>query len=66
MWMKPHQGQPRLVLSLRLLLEASIQAITRRQETHADICLSTQVQLAALIGVHRDGRQDAGFGSESE
>lgn len=51
-----------LVWSLRLLLEASIQAITRRQETRADICLSTEVQLASLIGVHRDGAGEGGRG----
>lgn len=60
----PHQGQTTscLVWSLRLLLEASIQAITRRQETRADICLSTEVQLASLIGVHRDGAGEGGRG----
>lgn len=63
-WTNPHQGQTAscLVWSLRLLLEASIQAITRRQETRADICLSTEVQLASLIGVHRDGAGEGGRG----
>lgn len=58
MWIDTHQSLPCFVLSLCLLPAALIQTITRRRETHADICLSTELQLSSLIGVHRDGREE--------
>lgn len=58
MWIDTHQSLPCFVLSLCSLPAALIQTITRRRETHADICLSTELQLTSLIGVHRDGREE--------
>lgn len=45
------------LLTIFALPAALIQAITKRLETHADICLSTELQLTSLISVCGDGRR---------
>lgn len=55
------------LLTIVALPAALIQTITKRRETHADICLSTERQLAPLISAFAEveGGERAG-GGEAE
>lgn len=54
------------LLTIFALPAALIHTITKRLETHADICLSTELQLTCLISVYRDGGGESAGGEEVE